>query len=37
MDEVSGEENLVNEIMWWYPSGADPSKNFNRKHDNIFW
>jgi adenine-specific DNA-methyltransferase len=37
MDEVFGEENLVNEIIWWYPSGSDPSKNFNRKHDNIFW
>jgi adenine-specific DNA-methyltransferase len=37
MDEVFGEENFVNEIIWWYPSGADPSKNFNRKHDNIFW
>lgn len=37
MDEVFGEENFVNEIIWWYPSGSDPSKNFNRKHDNIFW
>jgi adenine-specific DNA-methyltransferase len=37
MDEVFGEDNFVNEIIWWYPSGADPSKNFNRKHDNIFW
>ncbi len=37
MDEVFGEDNFVNEIVWWYPSGVDPSKNFNRKHDNIFW
>jgi adenine-specific DNA-methyltransferase len=37
MDEVYGEDNFVNEIIWWYPSGSDPSKNFNRKHDNIFW
>ncbi|KAA6340816.1 Modification methylase RsrI [termite gut metagenome] len=37
MDEIFGEDNLVNEIIWWYPSGSDPSKNFNRKHDNIFW
>lgn len=37
MDEVFGEENLINEIIWWYPSGSDPSKNFNRKHDTIFW
>lgn len=37
MDEVFGEENFINEIIWWYPSGSDPSKNFNRKHDTIFW
>jgi adenine-specific DNA-methyltransferase len=37
MDEVFGEDNFINEIIWWYPSGSDPSKNFNRKHDNIFW
>jgi adenine-specific DNA-methyltransferase len=37
MDEVFGEDNFVNEIIWWYPSGSDPSKNFNRKHDNIYW
>ena len=37
LDEVFGEDNFINEIIWWYPSGSDPSKNFNRKHDNIFW
>lgn len=37
MDEIFGESNLINEIIWWYPSGSDPSDNFNRKHDNIFW
>ena len=37
MDEVFGEDNFRNEIIWWYPSGQDPSKNFNRKHDTIFW
>lgn len=37
MDEVFGEEYLVNEIIWWYPSGSDPSQNFNRKHDNIYY
>lgn len=37
MDEIFGEENMINEIIWWYPSGSDPSPNFNRKHDNIFW
>ena len=37
MDEVFGAENFINEIIWWYPSGSDPSKCFNRKHDNIYW
>jgi len=37
LDEVFGQENFVNEIIWFYPSGSDPSKCFNRKHDNIFW
>jgi len=37
MDEVFGPENFVNEIIWFYPSGSDPSKCFNRKHDDIFW
>jgi len=37
MDEVFGFENFINEIVWWYPSGSDPSKCFNRKHDIIYW
>lgn len=37
MDEVFGEDNFINEVVWWYPSGSDPSQCFNRKHDNIFW
>jgi len=37
MDEIFGVENFINEIIWWYPSGSDPSKCFNRKHDNIYW
>ncbi len=37
MDEVFGEDNFRNEIVWWYPSGSDPFPQFNRKHDNIFW
>ena len=37
MDEVFGPENFVNEIIWFYPSGSDPKKCFNRKHDDIFW
>lgn len=37
LDEVFGDGNFVNEIIWWYPSGSDPSTQFNRKHDSIFW
>ena len=37
MDEVFGGNNFINEIVWFYPSGSDPSKCFNRKHDVIFW
>ena len=37
LDEIFGETNMLNEIIWWYPSGSDPSGCFNRKHDTIFW
>lgn len=37
LDEVFGTSNFVNEIVWWYPSGSDPSARFNRKHDTIYW
>ena len=37
LDEIFGTDRFINEIIWWYPSGADPSPQFNRKHDNIFW
>lgn len=37
LDEIFGEMNMINEIIWWYPSGSDPSACFNRKHDTIFW
>ncbi len=36
LDEVFGIERFVNEIIWFYPSGSDPSNCFNRKHDTIF-
>ena len=35
MDEVFGEENFRNEIIWKYTGGLAPSMDFNRKHDNI--
>ena len=36
LDEIFCEDNFVNEIIWWYPSGSDPAQCFNRKHDTIF-
>jgi len=35
MDEVFGEENFVNEIIWGYKSGGVGEKGFSKKHDNI--
>lgn len=37
MDEIFGEENFRNEIVWKYESGGRPEKFFARKHDVIFW
>lgn len=36
MDEVFGEQNFVNEIIWHYGGNSTPSKMFPRKHDSIF-
>lgn len=36
MDEIFGEENFRNEIIWCYRSGGIPKKDFARKHDTIF-
>lgn len=37
LDELFGEANFRNEIVWFYPRGGDADKQFNRKHDNILW
>jgi adenine-specific DNA-methyltransferase len=38
MDEIFGEENFINEIIWSYHGPGSPGqKQFTRKHDNIFW
>ncbi len=38
MDEIFGEENFRNEIIWAYHGPGSPGqKNFTRKHDTIFW
>ena len=35
LDEVFGEENFGNEIIWHYTSGNSPTRDFSKKHDNI--
>ena len=35
MDEIFGEENFVNEIIWSYKSGGSAKKHFSKKHDTI--
>lgn len=38
MDEIFGEDNFRNEIVWcYYGPGSPGMKNFNKKHDTIFW
>ncbi|MCQ2550780.1 MAG: site-specific DNA-methyltransferase [Clostridia bacterium] len=35
LDEIFGEKNFVNEIIWTYKSGGSGKKHFSRKHDSI--
>lgn len=35
MDEIFGDQNFINEIIWQYKSGGSSKKHFARKHDNI--
>lgn len=37
MDEVFGEENLMNEIIWSYSTQGRSKDKFPRKHDTIFF
>ena len=37
MDEVFGEDNLLNEIIWVYQSGGRSIRHFSRKHDVILF
>ncbi|MDP2090567.1 MAG: site-specific DNA-methyltransferase [Candidatus Gracilibacteria bacterium] len=36
MDEIFGENNFVNEIIWSYRSGGAGKKTLPKKHDNLF-
>ena len=37
MDEVFGEENFLNEIIWVYQTGGRSLRHFSRKHDVILF
>ena len=37
MDEVFGEENFLNEIIWVYQTGGRSTRHFSRKHDVILF
>ncbi len=37
LDEIFGEKNFQNEIIWSYRTGGISSKRWNRKHDTIFF
>ena len=38
MDDIFGKENFRNEITWcYYGPGSPGMRQYNRKHDNIFW
>lgn len=36
LEEVFGEDNFRNEIIWCYSSGGASSRHFSRKHDSLF-
>ena len=38
LDEIFGEDNLRNEIIWcYYGPGSPGMRQFSRKHDTIYW
>lgn len=37
LDEVFGEKNFLNEIIWSYRRWPSNSKNFQQMHDTLFW
>lgn len=37
MDDIFGEDNFLNEIIWTYQTGGRARKYFSRKHDIIFF
>jgi len=37
LDEIFGEDNFINEIIWCYTGPTNQKNNFPRKHDTIFF
>ena len=37
LDEIFGEKNFINEIIWNYKSGGSSKKHFARKHDTLLF
>lgn len=37
LDEIFGEENFINEIVWHYRKWSTDIKAFQRNHDTLFW
>lgn len=37
MDEIFGEKNFINEVVWNYKSGGVSTKHFARKHDTLLY
>lgn len=37
LDEIFGEKNFINEIIWNYKSGGTGKRNFSRKHDSLLF
>lgn len=37
MDEIFGERNFLNEVVWHYRKWSTDIKAFQRNHDSIFW
>ena len=37
LDEVFGEQNFLNEIVWVYTAGGRSTRHFGRKHDTLFF
>ena len=37
LDEILGEDNFRNEVIWYYSGGGASKEQWARKHDNIFY